>query len=158
MPTLDPKGEYLETTWRNSVYPLSEQMGIKLVLPPVQPRTRLAHEAAEFAQRQGKMAEMAHALFKAFFQEGRDIGQVDVLCDVGRSAGLNPEKLRSALEERTLQEPVGADLELSRRLGISAVPAFIVGGRYLLEGLVSEEYLLRAIRAVKGEGLVQIEE
>jgi predicted DsbA family dithiol-disulfide isomerase len=152
IPTLDPKGDYLVNTWRNSVYPMAREMGVKMVLPPVQPRTRLAHEAAGFAKRQGKQAEMANALFVAFFQEGRDIGEVAVLCDVGLSAGIDPVLLRACLEQRTLKDEVGEELDLAAQYEISAVPTFIVGGRYMLQGLVSEEHLKRAIALCRGEG------
>lgn len=158
VPTLDPKGDYIQNAWRNSVYPLSQEMGLKMVLPPVQPRTRLAHEAAEFAKRQGKQQEMADALFRAFFQEGRDIGQVEVLCDIGLSVGLDPVALRAALEERTLKDAVAEGLATGERYQISAVPTFIVGNRFMLRGLVGEEDLRRAIQRCRGEGLLQVEE
>ena len=46
VPTLDPKGDYLERVWGSSVYPLAERLGMTMKLPPLQPRSRLAHEAA----------------------------------------------------------------------------------------------------------------
>ncbi len=66
VPTLDPQGEYLRTAWTRSVYPLAARLGVEIKLPPVQPRTRLAHEAFEYARRQGRAAEMADKLFQAF--------------------------------------------------------------------------------------------
>jgi predicted DsbA family dithiol-disulfide isomerase len=48
-------------------------------MPPVQPRSRLAWEATEFAREHGKAEAMSHALFVAFFEHGRDIGQQEVL-------------------------------------------------------------------------------
>ena len=53
VPTLEPGGEYLRTTWARAVYPMAEQRGMTLKLPPVQPRSRLALEAAEFAKDAG---------------------------------------------------------------------------------------------------------
>src|SRR5947209_8145197 len=54
VPTLDPQGEYLRDIWARSVYPMAAQRGIPLRLPPVQPRSRLAWEATEFAREHGK--------------------------------------------------------------------------------------------------------
>src|SRR5215218_7817962 len=51
-PTLDPDAEYLHRVWNQSVYPMAQERGMVMKLPPVQPRSRKAHEAAEFA-RQG---------------------------------------------------------------------------------------------------------
>jgi integrase len=39
VPALDPNGEYLRRVWRSSVYPLAEQLGVTMLLPPVQPHT-----------------------------------------------------------------------------------------------------------------------
>jgi len=43
VPTLPPDGEYLRRVWNASVYPMAESSGITMKLPPVQPRSRLAH-------------------------------------------------------------------------------------------------------------------
>jgi predicted DsbA family dithiol-disulfide isomerase len=52
VPSLDPKGDYLQRAWSTSVYPLAKKLGVTMKLPPVQPRTRLAHEAAHWARSQ----------------------------------------------------------------------------------------------------------
>jgi predicted DsbA family dithiol-disulfide isomerase len=157
VPPLDPDSEYIRSGWQNSVLPLAHELGVKMVRPPVQPRTRLAHEAAEFARRLGRQAEMAEGLFRAFFQDGRDIGQVTVLCDIGLAAGVDPVELRRCLEERTLQAEVEEELQMAGRYQITAVPTFIVGNRFMLRGLVAEEQLQRAIAMCKGEGLINLE-
>ena len=51
-PSLDPQGDYLQRAWSTSVYPLAKKLGVTMKLPPVQPRTRLAHEAAHWARSQ----------------------------------------------------------------------------------------------------------
>src|SRR5690349_20458119 len=48
-PTLDPDGDYLDRVWNQSVYPMAQDRGMNIRLPPVQPRSRKAHEAADFA-------------------------------------------------------------------------------------------------------------
>ncbi|HEX5538208.1 MAG TPA: DsbA family protein, partial [Methylophilaceae bacterium] len=99
-PTLDPGGEYLRTTWQRSVYPLARERGMTLKLPPVQPRSRKAMEAAMFAQAQDRFDAMHEAIFSAFFAQGRDIGDVEVLVDIGESAGLLKDDLRRALYDQ----------------------------------------------------------
>lgn len=125
--------------------------------PTVRPRTRITHEAAAFAKQVGKAAEMADALFRAYFQQNRDIGSVEVLCEVGAEVGLDPAALRECLEQRTLAGQVEEELELAQRYRISAVPTFIIGDRFMLRGLVGEEHLLKAVRMCKGEGLINLE-
>ncbi len=68
VPTLDPDGEYLHRVWDASVYPMAERMGIPMKLPPVQPRSRLAHEAAQWAREQGRFDDYNAAVFRAFFE------------------------------------------------------------------------------------------
>ena len=126
IPTLDPDGEYLHRVWNASVYPMAESLGMKLRLPPVQPRSRKALEAAEFARERGLYDEMHTALFKAFFEDGRDIGDVEVILDVAAPVGLDLDELRTALAEDRYTEKVLADEELSRKLGVSSVPTMFV--------------------------------
>lgn len=73
------------------MYPMSEQYGVKMVLPRVspQPHTHLAFEGFQYAKEQGKGNAYNHRMFKAFFQEELDIGQVDVLVKLAGEIGLN---------------------------------------------------------------------
>lgn len=125
-PTLDPAGEYLRTTWDRSVYPMARERGMTLRLPPVQPRSRKAFEAAAFAAKQGRFDAMHEALFRAFFEEGRDIGRIDVLVETGAKAGVQPEALRAALQDGRHEAEVLADQELARRLGVTGVPLSVL--------------------------------
>lgn len=126
VPTLDPDGEYLHRVWNASVYPMARSLGMTLRLPPVQPRSRKALEAAEFAREVGVYDRMHTALFRAFFEDGRDIGDVGVLLGVGESVGLDGEELRKALEEGRYTEKVIGDEELARKLGVDSVPTMFV--------------------------------
>ena len=94
VPILDPNGDYLHRVWGNSVYPLAEQLGVEIKLPPVQPRSRRAHEAAHWARRHGNFREYNDALFRAFFQRGEDIGKTDVLARIASDMGLEGDDLR----------------------------------------------------------------
>lgn len=156
-PAPPPPADYIERAWTQSVEPLARQMAVEMRRPPFHPRTRLAHEAAAFAGQQGKLTEMASALLVAYWQQGRDIGQIDVLCEIGGEIGLDGAALRQALEERELGYEVTQELQLAQQYGITAVPSFVVGNRYLLRGLVTEEQLRQAIQTCRGEGLIQLD-
>lgn len=127
IPTLDPSGAYLRTTWARAVYPLAAERGMTLRLPPVQPRSRLALEAAEFARAHGRFAATHRAVFRAFFEEGRDIGDLAVLLEIGAATGLDRAELGAALHEERYAARVLADEETARRLGLGGVPAMLVG-------------------------------
>jgi len=125
-PTLDPDSEYLHSTWNRAVYPMAEQRGMQLKLPPVQPRSRLALEAVAFADSHGRFAAMHEALFRGFFEQGRDIGSIEVLCAIGQEAGLDPAALRQALQEGRHTAAVLDDEDLAHRLGVSGVPIMLL--------------------------------
>lgn len=127
IPTLDPNGEYLHNAWNSAVYPLAQQRGMRLRLPPVQPRSRRALELAEFARHQGKYDETHRALFRAFFEDGKDLNDLGVLADIAASAGLDPYQARTALERGTQRERVLQDQEQAVRLGVQAVPTLVIG-------------------------------
>ena len=125
-PTLKPDGAYLRDIWARAVYPMAKERGMTLRLPPMQPRSRLAHESALFAATQGLFDAMNTALFKAFFEDGRDIGDPVELVEIGASIGLNAAELRQALSEGFHRKSVLADQELARKLAISGVPALLI--------------------------------
>ena len=153
MPTLKPEDEYLQTAWKRSVYPLAEKLGVKIKLPTVspQPYTNLAFQGLEFAKDHGRANEYNDAVFRAFFQQSRDIGSVDVLAEIAKEVGLDPVGFRSALERATYQERVAEFLRVANRhLGIEAVPTIIIGNRRL-NGL----YPAEAFRQVIDEQLAR---
>ncbi len=131
-PTLPPRGEYLLDIWERAVYPMARDRGMKLTLPPVQPRSRLALEAAEFATAQGKFDELHRALFRAFFEEGRDIGDLEVLLSIGHSVGLEAEEMRDSLKTGKYRASVLEDEALAATFGLSGVPALLVRGDGIL--------------------------
>lgn len=124
-PTLDPDGDYLHTTWNRSVYPLAAERGMTLKLPPVQPRSRKAFEAVAYAREQGRFDLMHEALFRAFFEDGRDIGNLDVLAAIGAECGLDRHGLAAALDGGIHTAEVLEDEQLAQRLGVSGVPIMV---------------------------------
>ena len=94
--------------------------------------SRLALEAAEFARDRELFEPFHRAVFDAYFAEGRDIGRLDELRAIARAVGLDEAALVTALEERRYAPRVDEDVELAARIGISAVPAFIIGNRAIL--------------------------
>ena len=145
VPTLDPKGEYLHRVWGSSVYPLAQQLAVDIKLPALQPRSRRAHEAAYWARRHGKFRKYNDALFRAFFQGGEDIGSTDVLTRLASDMALDGDDLRLALDNDLYLENVLADEREAKKLGLSAVPAFIANRRIVLSGVQSLESLQKFV-------------
>ena len=145
MPTLDPNGDYLHSVWNSSVYPLAKNLGVEIKLPPIQPRSRRAHEAAHWARRHGKFREYNDALFRAFFQRGEDIGNTDVLTRLAADMGLESDDLRKALDNDLHLENVLADEREAKKLGLRGVPAFIANRNIALSGVQSLESLQKFV-------------
>lgn len=125
-PTLHPDGAYLHRVWNSSVYPMATERKMDLKLPPVQPRSRKALEAAEFARSQGRFDAMHRALFEAFFQDGRDIGDEAVLGEIASGAGLDAAELAQGLRDGRFTAKVLEDQRLARELAIGGVPGTLM--------------------------------
>jgi predicted DsbA family dithiol-disulfide isomerase len=148
VPTLDPKGDYLERAWNASVYPLAERLGMKMKLPPLQPRSRLAHEAAHWARTQGRFDDYHAAVFRAFFERGENIGDIELLASLAVELGLDADSLHAALEKHEFEKSVLEDEQEAARIGVSGVPAFVADRKAALSGVQSAETLQRLIQHV----------
>ncbi|OMP68418.1 DsbA family oxidoreductase [Domibacillus epiphyticus] len=148
--TLRPEEDYLQNTWKHSVYPMAEQMGIPITLPNVspQPHTHLAFEGYQYAKEQGKGNEYNDRMLRAFFQEEQNIGDVDVLTKLAGEIGLDETEYRAALEKRTYKEAHQKALKETFNEAITAVPTFIIGSTKLT-GMRSKETLEQVIEDEK---------
>jgi predicted DsbA family dithiol-disulfide isomerase len=89
------------------------------------PNTLDAHRLIAFAAVRGLAADAVEALFKAYFLDGRDIGNRRVLLDIGAALGLDPVLLHAVLAGGTDIAAVHAESAGAQRLGITGVPAFV---------------------------------
>jgi predicted DsbA family dithiol-disulfide isomerase len=98
------------------------------------PNTVQSHRLIHWSGKEGFQEQVVEALFHAYFEEGRDIGDLDVLVECARLAGIDATQARRFLDGTDLrQEVLAADL-YSRRLGINGVPCFIVNRKYAISG------------------------
>ena len=149
VPTLDPNGDYLQNAWKNSVLPLAEKLGVTMKLPPVQPRSRLAHEAAHWARSVGRFDDMHKAIFRAIFERGEDIGEIDVLLSIADSLDLDKNALRVALINHEFLDNVVEDEYEAEMLGVNGVPAFVADQKAALSGVQPVESLKRLIEIAR---------
>ena len=96
--------------------------------PPVRtPNTLYALEATEYAQQHGKFLDFHHAAYKAFWEDRRDLGELEVLHKVAHEVGLNADEMVKRLEEKTYSEIVMNQYQEALKYGISCIPTFLVG-------------------------------
>jgi predicted DsbA family dithiol-disulfide isomerase len=113
-----------------------EELGFKFDL---EKRTRIyntfdAHRLLHWAGIEGKQRALKHALLEAYFGEGRDPSDREVLVDLAARVGLDASRARQVLESGEYADEVRAREQFYREHGINAVPSLIVNGRYLIQG------------------------
>jgi predicted DsbA family dithiol-disulfide isomerase len=77
--------------------------------------------------------------------EGAAIGEPDVLAQLAAEAGLDGDEVRAMLASTRYTAEVRADEEGAAKLGISAVPFFVIAGRYAVAGAQPVQVLLGAL-------------
>ncbi len=100
-----------------------------------------AHRLVRLAADMGRADVVADALFTAYFTDGLDIGNMEVLVAIGRQCGLAPAETRPFLMSDEATELVHADNLRAHRLGINGAPCFIVGRRHAIAGAQEPEVL-----------------
>jgi predicted DsbA family dithiol-disulfide isomerase len=117
----------------------AENAGLKMNLEGIKttPNTINAHRLIHWAGIEGVQTPIVSALFKAYFIEGRDIGDIDVLADVADTGGMDAAVTRKLLLS-------DADLA-ARNMGINSVPTFIVAGQHAVPGAQPPELWQRVI-------------
>jgi len=105
-----------------------------------------AHRLLHWAEGSGKQKALKEALFAAYFTEGRNPSDRQVLEDVAARVGLDQDRARQILGSDEFAEEVRAREQLYLRNGIHAVPAVILNDKYLIQGGQPVEVFERALR------------
>jgi predicted DsbA family dithiol-disulfide isomerase len=108
--------------------------------------SRLAQELAKWADSKPGFEAIHQALYRAYFVEGRNIGDIDVLIDIAKKVGLPEDEARTVLVERTFKDLIDLDWQKAGRYGISGVPSFVAGGTKVI-GAQPYEVLAQQLRA-----------
>jgi len=115
------------------------------------PSTIDAHRLIGISGRAGVQDAVVEDLFRAYFLEGRDIGDRAVLTEIGVAAGFDAKVLGDYLAGPEDVERVRKEDETARRMGIQGVPCFIFNRKYAVSGAQEPEVLLQVMRRVKEE-------
>lgn len=99
-----------------------------------QTRTLSAHQVLHHAAGEGLQEPMKERLLRAHFVEGRHVGRAGDLADLAAEVGLDRDEVLRRLEAGTHAADVDADLRQAAQYGITAVPFFVIDGRYGISG------------------------
>jgi len=120
--------------YRDNILMLAHESGIDMRMPPVVANSHLALEAAEFAREHGGFDAYHHALMRAYFEEGRDLGDVETLIEIARASGVDDQQLRQALADETYAARIDEITRAAREDEIVSTPTFIYEGGFRLTG------------------------
>jgi predicted DsbA family dithiol-disulfide isomerase len=116
-----------------------------------QPNTLDAHRLVAWAQSRGDAGPLMERLFRAYFIEGRLLGDADELVRLASECGHAEADVRSFLLSDEGREPVEAEDREAREVGISGVPCFIFNGKVAVSGAQDPQNLLQAIAQARSE-------
>ena len=109
------------------------------------PNTNAAHRLIRWGQGAGRQDAVVEALFAAYFTHGRDIGDPQVLAEIGEQAGLDRLVILRLLSEGADQDSVAREHAMAVQGGITGVPFAICGGKLAVVGAESPENIAAAI-------------
>ena len=118
---------------------------------PRTPATTDAHRLLHWAEVEGCQDAVALALFGAYFHEGRDISDREVLADIADSHGIDAGLIARLLaSDADIDEVTGRDAQF-RDMGVTGVPTFIVAGQHAVPGCQPPEMWTRVIDEMAGQ-------
>lgn len=110
--------------------------------------SRPALQAAEFAREQERFEPMHRALFKAYWEEGRDVSDLAVLREISARAGVDVAGMESAIKENRFGDYLDARRAEAEDLMINGIPAHVIADRYLVMGAQPYDLLERVMGKV----------
>ncbi len=126
---------------------LGAEVGIPFAFDRIEraPNTLDAHRLIRWAGSAGKQGEVVERLFRAYFVEGRDIGDPAVLLDVAAAGGMDADIVDTLLTEGADVDAVRREIAEAQAIGVTGVPFFIFAGRLGVPGAQDIPLLRRAI-------------
>jgi len=139
--------DFLERPWNQLIAPLAQQLHVEINMPdmPPVPRTHLAHEGFHFAKKHGQEIAYVDAVFKAYWEEEKDISQIEVLAEIADSLHLDQEIFTRILKDRTFEQVHKDSLvHAYEDAHVTKVPTLKIGSR-VLQGFASKETIEKAL-------------
>ncbi|HJM60118.1 MAG TPA: DsbA family oxidoreductase [Alphaproteobacteria bacterium] len=121
------------------------------------PNTMASHRLIHFAGHHGYQNSVVEALFRAYFFDGRDIGQVETLAAIAFECGLDRDEALAYLQSDEGAVEVAQRDRHARSIGVNGVPCFIIDGRYAVSGAQDPE-VFQQVFAVAIQEFVQAAE
>jgi predicted DsbA family dithiol-disulfide isomerase len=115
------------------------------------PNSVNSHRLIRHTQAYGLQEALVEALYRAYFLEGQDVGDIEILADIAAVLGLNRAETMSYLTSSTDRSEILAEDEGARQQGVTGVPCYIIEDRYAVSGAQAPEVFLQIIDLVRQE-------
>jgi predicted DsbA family dithiol-disulfide isomerase len=109
------------------------------------PNTFMAHRFAHYAKKYNLQNEAEERLFAAYFTEGKNIDNINVLAELGREIGLEIDSVKKILNTNLYADEVKKDIEAARDLNISGVPYFLIDNEFSISGAQDATMFLKVM-------------
>ncbi len=118
------------------------------------PNTVGAHQLIRLARTMGQQDAIVDAVMTAYFAEGRNIGDAEVLCDIGEASGLSRMNVLEALADEGMANAIASEHATAAEAGITGVPFAILNGQMSVAGAQSPERYALGIRKAASKAMV----
>jgi predicted DsbA family dithiol-disulfide isomerase len=122
-----PSDSYLAKLQQASTEPIVQEEQLILKAPAFLTYTWLAQESVCFANKHGKSLQLALAIFKAVFSQGKNISSEDEVIAMAKQVGIDSDALREAFDDGVVTKQVIADEAEFKAYGFQGVPAMLIG-------------------------------
>src|SRR5258708_32722058 len=109
------------------------------------PNTLDSHRLVRWSANAGLQDQVVERLFRAYFIDGKDIGDADVLVAIASDAGMDSALVASLLAGDADLESVEREAGLANEMGITGVPTFVFDSKFMISGAREPELLVRVI-------------
>ena len=113
--------------------------------------TKQAHRLLHLAKEKGKQDALKESLFQAYFIEGKNIDQQEVLLHCADSVGLDRDEAKQVLDLRNFDAAIDQDVYESRLIGVQGVPFFVFDRKFGISGAQPDEVFDRTLRQALDE-------
>ncbi len=129
----------------------AEDAGLEIAFDKIErtPNTLDAHRLIHWAGIEGRQTAAVSALFRAYFEEGRDIGDHEVLGDIADTIELDASMILRLLASDADRAETAERDRAAREMGVTGVPTFIVAGKHAVPGSQPPELWLKVIEELK---------
>jgi len=107
-----------------------------------------AHRLLHFAKEKGLQNEMKERLFRAYYTEGKNVGDIDTLALLGEEVGLQAEEIRTVLQSEKYAQDVLLDQYKAQQIGANGVPFYVFNNKYAVSGAQPSEVFAQVLEKV----------